>query len=88
MIVVSVQLDSAIHPSRDIELARMEISNAGDHPDPKRGNYNARTLRGRGKKSLDARQTQRHTVVANHPREAEHVWNLVAKALTRMGYGK
>lgn len=50
MIIVRVELDSAIHPSRDIELARMEIAN-------------------------------------DSPREAEHVWNLVAKALTKMGYG-
>ena len=88
MIVISVQLDSAISPSRDIELARMEIAHRGDQPDPKRGNYNARTLRGRGKEKLDCRVTQRHTEIENFPREAEHIWNLVAKALKGMGYGK
>lgn len=86
MIVVSVQLDSAIHPSRDVELARMEIANTGTHPKKSHGNYIARTLHGRGKKMLDRRQTQRHTEVDDHPREAEHIWNLVAKALKQMGY--
>jgi len=88
VIVVSVQLDSAIHPSRDMELARLEIANRGDHPRKSYGNYTARTLHGRGKKMLDRRQTQLHTEIEDFPREAEHIWNLVAKALTQMGYGK
>lgn len=88
MIVIRVELDSAIHPSRDIELARMEIANEGTHPKKTHGNYIARTLRGRGKEKLDCRVTQRHTEIKNFPREAEHIWNLVAKALKGMGYGK
>ena len=86
MIVIRVELDSAIHPSRDIELARMEIANEGTHPKKTHGNYIARTLRGRGKVGLDQRRTQRHTEVKDFPREAEHVWNLVARALKQMGY--
>ena len=88
MIVIRVELDSAIHPSRDIELARMEIANECTNPKKTHGNYTARTLRGRGKGMLDRRATQRHTEIKDFPREAEHVWNLVAKALTKMGYGK
>ena len=88
MIVVSVCLDSAISPTRDIELARMEIANDSTHPKKTHGNYVCRTLRGRGKGMLDRRATQRHTEIKDFPREAEHVWNLVAKALTKMGYGK
>ena len=86
MIVVSVCLDSAISPTRDIELARMEIANDSTHPKKTHGNYIARTLRGRGKVGLDQRRTQRHTEVKDFPREAEHVWNLVARALKQMGY--
>ncbi len=66
----------------------MEIANDGSHPKKTHGNYIARTLRGRGKQSLDRRTTQRHTGIKDFPREAEHIWNLVAKALTQMGYGK
>ena len=88
MIVVSVCLDSAISPTRDIELARMEIANDSTHPKKTHGNYVCRTLRGRDKVGLDQRRTQRHTEVKDFPREAEHVWNLVAKALTKMGYGR
>lgn len=86
MIVVSVQLDSAIHESRDMELARVLISNeGGTHT---RGDYACASLRGRGKKQLDRRNIQRQARVLNHPRQTEHVLNLVAKALTAMGYGK
>jgi hypothetical protein len=86
MIVVSVALDSAIHKSRDIELARVYISNVGG--DEKRGNYECVSLRGRGKEQLDRHVKQRLGRVEGHPRQAEHVLNLVAKSLTAMGYGK
>ena len=86
MIVVSVQLDSAISPTRDKELARVLISNEGGNDTL--GDYGCVSLRGRGKEQLDRRVVQRRGVVTNHPRQAEHVLNLVAKALKSMGYGK
>ena len=86
MIVVSVQLDSAISPSRDKELARVLISNIGG--DDVHGDYMCVSLRGRGKEQLDMERPNRTGVVKHHPREREHVLNLVAKALNEMGYGK
>lgn len=85
MIVVSVQLVSAIHPSRSKELARMTICNVGGDADV--GDYEAKTLRGRSKEALDRRITQRKGMVLRHPRLAVHVWHLVAKALKALNYG-
>lgn len=85
MIIVSVQLLSAI-TGKTTELARMEICNDGQHPNPKRGNYTVRTLRGRDTATLNKRSTQREGSVADYPRLAVHVWNLVARALAAMRY--
>jgi len=87
VIVVNVHLDSAIHESRDMELARVLIANESTGT-PARGNYRCISLRGRGKKQLDRLVAQRRGTVMNHPRKAEHVLNLVTKALIAMGYGK
>jgi len=86
VIVVSVQLDSAISPTRDKELARVLIANVGGTDTL--GDYKCVSLRGRSKEQLDRRVVQRQALVENHPRQAEHVLNLVAKALVKMGYGK
>jgi hypothetical protein len=86
VIVVSVQLVSAISRSRDKELARVLISNEGGNDTL--GDYGCVSLRGRGKEQLDRRVVQRRGFVEKHPRKAEHVLNLVAKALIKMGYGK
>ena len=86
MIVVSVQLDSAISPTRDKELARVLIANVGGTDTL--GDYMCVSVRGRSKEQLDRRVVQRRGFVEGHPRKAEHVLNLVAKALINMGYGK
>lgn len=89
MIVVSVQLDSAISPTRDKELARVHICNVGQFGE--RGqlsDYACESMRGRGRAALDKCVVQRRGKVSKHPREHEHVLNLVAKALISMGYGK
>jgi len=86
MIVVHVELDSAIHSSRDRELARVLISNEGGTDTL--GDYKCVALRGRSKAQLDKGTAQRQAMVMGHPRKAEHVLNLVAKALIAMGYGK
>jgi hypothetical protein len=85
MIVVSVQLVSAIHPSRSKELARMEICNDGGGDDA-RGSYDVRTLRGRDKDTLDKRIVNRRGRVSDYPRLAIHVWHLVFEALKAVEY--
>lgn len=92
MIVIRVELWSAVSGQKS-ELARMVIDNIGgtNHL----GDYRCRTLRGRSEEALDralinmrSTGTQREGRVLGHPRLREHVWNLVAKALTGMGYGQ
>ena len=85
MIVVRVELHSAVD-GRVTELARAHICNIGGTKTL--GDYEARTLRGRSTQALDAEQIQRIGKVERHPRQALHVWHLVAKALSAMGYGK
>lgn len=88
MIVVRVELHSAITGEKT-ELARMLIDNIGGTA--QLGNYRARTLRGRSEDALDhamVAPAQREGKVLGHPRLREHVWNLVAKSLKSMGYGK
>lgn len=87
MIVVRVELHSAIN-GRITELARMHIANDGSHPNPRHGNYMCRTIRGRSKDQLDQNTPQRKGGVHDHPRLAQHVWNLVAKCLYSMSYGR
>lgn len=89
MIVVKVELWSAIDGSRT-ELARMSIDNIGGTVE--RGDYRARTYRGRSGEALERALAtggiQREGRVLCHRRRREHVWNLVAKALVNLGYGQ
>ena len=89
MIVVRVELHSAI-TKRVTELARMTIANAGGTE--QRGDYDCQTLRGRDSDALDRSFADsvvtRKCQVRGHERLKLHVWNLVAKALAGMGYGK
>jgi len=84
MIVVRVELWSAITGDRT-ELARMHIANIGGSETI--GNYEAATMRGRSTAQLNRNDVQRKCRVLGHPRLSQHVWNLVAKALSGMGYG-
>lgn len=84
MIVIRVELWSAVTGDRT-ELARMHICNVGGTENL--GNYDCRTLRGRSTADLDKGHVQRRGQVRGHPRLSQHVWNLVAKALSSMGYG-
>jgi hypothetical protein len=86
MIIVSVQLVSAIHPSRSRELARMEICNVGGDTDI--GDYEVKTLRGRCKEQLDRRSVTRHGKITGYPRLAIHVWHLVSEALKAVQYDR
>lgn len=85
MIIVTVHLVSAVNGSVQ-ELARMEVCNEGGTVN--HGDYGVRTLRGRCTTALNKRITQRECKVLGHARLREHVWNLIAKSLHSMGYGK
>ena len=88
MIIVRVELWSAV-TGEVSELARMTIDNIGGTSNL--GDYRTRTLRGRSfealQKAMLTNGIQREGQVLGHPRLREHVWNLVAKALTGLGYG-
>ena len=92
MIVVRVELWSAVTGEKT-EIARAVIDNIGGTD--RQGDYRARSLRGRSAEALDrallrinTTGTQREGKVCGHARLSEHVWNLVAKALSSMGYGQ
>ena len=94
MIVVKVELHSAIS-GQVSEIARAVIHNTGGTHT--KGDYQALTMRGRDSEALHKSmvsilrgQTKAVHVgeVKNHARLQLHVWHLVAKALTAMGYGE
>lgn len=96
VIVVKVELHSAID-GRVTELARSVIHNIGNGTNPNIGDYQAFACRGRDADTLDKSMMAilrgeakpvHEGQVLHHPRLAQHVLNLVAKALTAMGYGK
>ena len=84
MIVVRVELHSAITGKKS-ELARMIVDNIGGTRQS--GNYRCRALRGRSSDALDRREVQREGRVNDYPRLQLHIWNLIARALSSMGYG-
>lgn len=90
MIVVKVELWSAITGEKQ-ELARMIIDNIGGSAT--KGDYRTRTLRGRDEAALSKAMNNipmavtREGRITGHARLKEHVWNLVGKALSGMGYG-
>jgi hypothetical protein len=85
MIVIRVELWSAITGART-ELARMHISNIGGTL--KRRNYHGQTFIGRTTKSLDRLVVSKEATLENYPAEDLHIWNLVRRMLTQMGYTK
>lgn len=85
MIVVRVELWSAITGEKT-ELARMHISNAGGTQT--RGDYEGESFIGRDSRALDRGTVSKRGRVFNYPRLDFHVWNLVTRMLTSMGYTK
>lgn len=83
MIIVRVELHSAI-TRKVTELARMRVCNVGGSLEL--GDYSVETLRGRSTEQLNAGQVQRSAHVRRYPRQALHVWHLVARALVAAGY--
>lgn len=84
MIIVRVELHSA-RTHEITELARMRICN--ESGDGNKRDYSVLTYFGRGKAQLDQKRPAHVGDVKGHRAEAEHVWNLVAKALKVCGYG-
>lgn len=90
MLVVRVELHSAI-TGLVSQIAVMKLWNTGGGT-PSRGDYKAEVIKGRidlpG--TLSGYRTQgkvlRTGCVADYPRKNKHVWNLVARMLTAMGY--
>lgn len=70
------------------ELARMGISNTGEPDNAALHNYIAEVYRGRDSKALGKFTVLKSTKIRKWPRDRVHIWNLVAHALKRMGYGK
>ena len=95
MITVEIKLISAISPDRDQELGTMVLDNIGNSPNGRQADYRARMYRKGALKqfncdarTLVAKATHtREGVVLGHNKLAEPVQNLIAKALTSMGYG-
>ena len=85
MITVRVELHSAI-TGEISEIARMRITNRGDSSDPELGSYDIATLTGRTSKALDAGTVNRRGMVIGHRRLRLHVWHLIYRALTSVGY--
>lgn len=86
MLIVKVELHNA-NTGEISEIARAVIYNDGTGTSEK-GNYGARTWRGRTQEDLDKRKVQRVGAVHGYPRLKLHVWNLVTEALGSMGYGR
>jgi hypothetical protein len=86
MIVVRVELVSAIN-GRVTELARMHIANDGAGT-AALSNYDGKTFIGRSTEALDRMTVSRRGRIENWPRQRFHVWNLVARMLSEMGYTK
>ena len=85
MIIVRVELHSAI-TGKVSEIARAIIANNGGTDEL--GNYDVGTFRGESAEELNQLQMERRGKVEGHPRMDQHVWNLVAKALAGMRYGR
>lgn len=94
MIVVRVELASAISRSRDTDLGTLIIDNIGCRANGRVGDYRVRMYRkgaieragGCARAMLANAKPTRDATVLGHRRLAEPVHNLVCKALNAMGY--
>lgn len=90
MIRVTVELLSAIHPSRNRVLAMMDIANDGleTAQNDRLWTYIGAAYRGRDAAALVKCVVSKRGRVERWPRHDFHVWNLVARMLESMGYDK
>lgn len=79
MVIVKIELVSAIDPRRSREIGRMVIHNTGEGTED-HGNYGIRLMR-RGTTDV----VQKTASVENFPRKSAVVWKLVARALKNLG---
>lgn len=90
MLVVRVEMHSAI-TGKTTEIARMIIANDGQGT-PSRGSYWGVAAKGvtRGPMVpaavVHASRTMARGEVKEYPRRSKHVWHLVTRMLTAMGY--
>ena len=91
MLVVRVELHSAV-TGKTSEIARMIIANDGTGSGTK-GNYWGRAAKGvvKGDHMIPAAimhesRKMRYAEVREYPRASKHVWNLVSRMLSNMGY--
>lgn len=83
MIVVKVELVSAVHPSRSRELGRMYIANDDTtNGDPNRGDYTVGVCRkGETRAPWDGGKMTRTGEVKDYPRLSYNMWRLIIRAL-------
>ena len=79
MIVIPIQLKSAISSTRDATLGTLVIVNDGKSTDPNRGNYHVQMRSKTGK-------VIRSADVKDHARKSLPVGTLVRKALVALRY--
>jgi hypothetical protein len=82
VLVLRLELHS-VKTGEVTELGRMHIANKGDSKNPAIGNYNVAVMR-----APKFQRRQRESTVDNYRRKTRPVWDLVALALHRMGYGR
>ncbi len=87
MIIVSVLLVSA-QTGEVSELARMRICNDGTSESLTTGDYVGETFIGRSQEALNRFTVSKRGEVKGYPRQRLHVFNLVARMLSSMGYTK
>lgn len=91
MLIIRVELHSAITGVKS-EIARMIIANDGNGT-PSRGNYWGRTAKGVIKGDhmiptaiMNGSRKMDHAEVKDYARKSLHVWHLVRRMLSNMGY--
>jgi hypothetical protein len=82
MILIKIELVSAIHESRNKEIGRIRIVNSGI-TNPKRGDYIAQIMR-RGTTDKVLKTVE----IEGYPREAYTVWELVRRILQKAFTGE
>ena len=81
MIIVTVELKSAIDDSRSRLLGKMILANDGTSTTASKGHYDAVFFGGSGGAGKRGR-------VENYPRNAVAIWNLIRRACEAAGYTK
>jgi hypothetical protein len=85
MIVIDVNLISAVSRTRDCKLGTMVICNVATSQCGNYGDYKVDVYK-KGTKDFREAKPFRSGRVFNHPRKREPIWKLLAKALEAAGY--